>query len=295
MAISWLSNILSKDSGAFHQAARAKGLPKQVIRMIEPAAVEISPDRPERVLSSRELFERAALRVIVGDAGNLELAFGVVDELATAIETLGLARQIDIPDPFRRVWVNHAGGLRLRGAVLSYRGGELAVVCPPGKHPISGMGLILNLGYRGSSSAIAYNLKLVDAVRLPNAFIMHMTRIEGAGVIGRFHTRWPVHIHGSMTLLDQGSDEDPLPCEILDLSSGGVRMDSALSLKKGRTVDLTFALGAEGDEPFIARAVVCWKGPSSEDRHSHGLEFESLPEAQSNRLEAFVKTAAVIA
>jgi len=152
----------------------------------------------------------------------------------------------------------------------------------------------VNLGYRGGSSSVAFDLKVVDAVRLPNAFILHLMRIQGAGAIGRFHTRYPVHIHATMTLVDH--DEQTLqPCEILDISSGGLRMDSALSLEQGQVVELEFRLADEHDEPFRARAVVCWKGPSSEDRHSHGVEFEALPEAEADRLDAFVKTAAVVA
>ncbi|MFT5052410.1 MAG: hypothetical protein ACI8QZ_003843 [Chlamydiales bacterium] len=293
MSITWLKNALSTGSGSFYSSARAKGLPGNVIRLIEQSAREISPERPERVLTSRDLFERAALRVIVGDAGNLELTFGRVDELATAIETLDLARQVDVPDPFRRVWVNYGDKQRLRGVVLSYRGGELAVVAPPGKNAISGVGNILNLSYRGSSSDVAYDLQLVDAVRLPNAFVMHMTRIAGQGAIGRVHTRWPVHIHARMTLVDGGPE--PQPCEVLNLSSGGVRMDCALDLKRGCVVELEFALGGESDELFRARALVRWKGNSSEDRHSHGLEFEMLPEVEASRLDAFVRAAAVVA
>ena len=111
-----LASLFGGSGSAFVEAARARGVPASVARRLERAAGQVSPEEPQKVLASRELFESTAIRAVLADGGNLELSFGDADKIAGAVEKLGLARTTDVPDPFRRVWVSNAA-TRRRGVV----------------------------------------------------------------------------------------------------------------------------------------------------------------------------------
>lgn len=211
--------LLRRSSDAFARTARAHGVRSRAVRALEPAARELFPDQPENVLASRELFEQAAKHAVVGIAGNLDLSFGLVDVLAGAVEALGLARASDVPDPFRRVWIRNDAGVRRRGVVLRCEGGEVAVFCPPGRDPFSATSDVVKMSYRGFSSAVEYDLKLNDAVRLPGALVLHLTRPESGGAIGRATRRVEVRI----------------PARIQAAGAFGTRATCAPCCPRGRT------------------------------------------------------------
>lgn len=296
MGSSALGLFSRRSAGSFIRTARSRGVRARVARILESAAWEISPEGPERILNSRELFERAAMRAVVGDVGNLELSFGLVDVLASTVETLGLARSSDVPDPFRRVWISSESGTRRRGVVLRCEGGEIAVFCSTVGDPISGVGSVLNLSYRGFSSPVEYGLRLDDAVRLPGALVLHLTRLDSLGAIGRTQPRLGVHIHAQVRALQPNEDEnggEPTPCEILDISSGGLCMVCTTTYDTGQEVCLELSLPDDSEEPLSAHAIVCWSRQDTEGRCSHGLLLIDLPELPMERLQRFLNAAGV--
>lgn len=298
MARSLIERIFRRHAGNFVSEARARGLSLRVARRLEPAAGELEAENPERVLASRELFEQAAMGAVVVDVANLELSFQIVDSLASAVETLGLARTSDIPDPFRRVWVRTEEGLRLSGVVLTCRDGEIAVYCSPGAEPIMGTGRMLNLQYRGFSSTVEYDLKLNDSVLLPGGQVLHLTRPDH-GHIGRFNQRHEVHIHGRVRALDADACDETGnevlegefdPCEIIDVSPKGMRMECDEAYEVGRTLAIEVPLPDGNDAPFAARGIVRWSSDGLGVRHSYGIRFKDLPAELAERMERFVST-----
>jgi hypothetical protein len=279
-----LDKILRRPSGAFLHAARKRGLPARAARALEAAAREAAPDAPDSIFDSRELFERAAALAVLGDAGNLELSYHLVDLLATTVEKLDLARSSDVPDPFRRVWVENESGTTRRGVVLRCASGEVAVLCPPSGKSIADIGAPLRLRYRGFGSAVDYELRLNDAVRLPGAQVLHLTRLDGLGAIGRVHPRYQVSIEGRLET-DDGFDD---PCAVLDISAGGVRVKSEHSYEVGQCVRATLALD-DGDEvPFATRCEVRWVADLPHGQ-ALGLLFDELPEPLSERLSSHLR------
>jgi len=277
--------VLGGSSGSFRRAARRRGLRSKVARILAPAARELSPNAPEDVLDSRELFEKAAMRAVIGEAGNLELSFRLVDALASALERLGLARESDVPDPFRRVWVESDSGMRNRGVVLRCQAGEVAVFCPPRGKSSEDIGSVLHVHYRGFSSQVGYDLRLNDAVRLPGALVLHLTRLEGSGAIGRSAYRYPV----SLAALACGGDGKQEACEVLDISSGGLHMQGTQAYDMGEIVHIEVQLGDADERPFTAQGDVRWI-VESEGRHNHGLMFRDLPAPHVDRLMRFLRS-----
>ena len=288
MAPSLLDRIFRRTSGTFIRAARSRGVRARAARTLEPAARDLSPEYPAAILDSRELFEQAATLAVIGDAGNLELSFGLVDHLATTVETLGLTRSSDVPDPFRRVWIKSESGVRKRGVVFSCEGGEIAVFCPPASCGFT-TGSVLKLSYRGFSSAVRYDLRLNDSVCLPGALVLHLTRLEGTGAIGRTERRYPVHIHAKVLALRQGEDygAGPAACQVLDVSATGMCMQCDIAYDEGQQVWLEVPLPDGSEEPFRARAVIKWSRLPK-----HGLEFVDLPRPLTDRLQQFLSALA---
>lgn len=288
-----IDTVLRRSSGAFVRAARARGIRTRAARTLESAANEVSPGDPARVLDSRELFQEAATLAVVGDGGNLELSFSLVDGLASTVETLGLARSTDVPDPFRRVWVSNGSGQRIRGVVLTCRDGELAVFCPPAERSLSEIGGVLWLRYRGFDSSVEYDLQLDDAVRLPGALVLHLKRRSGQGAIGRSSVRYPTSLPGVIRVLDLTDDEAaarPVSCVATDISTGGMALDSRIQFVQGERVRVELDLPDGNDSKFAAEAVVRWSRDSAPGIHGVGIAFANLPRPRADRLESFLQT-----
>ena len=279
--------MLRAAPGTFLHQARASGVPAHVARLLEAAAQEVCPQQPTRALESRELFERTAMHAAAGRGGNLELSFRTVDALAASVETLGLARASEVPDPLRRVWVESAE-TRRPGVILACAEGEVAVLCPPRRRSIPETGSALKLSYRGFASKVEYDLRLDDPVRLPRGLILNLTRPEGRGAIGRAHQRFPVYLQGRVRANAEVGDSTLQPCEILDFSVTGVRMECAATFASGDTVWLELTL-TDRSEPFATSAVVRWARADG-DRRSYGLLFSELSLASRERLDPFVAT-----
>lgn len=285
-----MSEILRAPTGTFLSQARSRGVPVRVARLLEPSAQEICPQQPTRILESRELFERAAMHAVAGKGGNLELSFRTVDALATCVETLGLARSSDVPDPFRRVWVRSTD-MRRPGVVLACGNGEVAVLCPRRRGPMPEADSVLKLSYRGFSSTVEYDLRLDDPVRLPRGHILNLTRADGRGAIGRVHERFPVYFQAKVRRDQPGgaAGAELVPCEILDFSASGVRMECATAYETGDPVWIEVEL-PDGAEPFAASGVVRWARAGSEGQRSHGLLFTDLSKSGRERLDRFMAT-----
>ena len=292
MAPSLLNMILGRPSGEFVRAARARGLKTRVAKTLRPSAYEIAPKAPGSVLESRELFEQAAMRAVIGDAGNLELSFGLVDVLASAVESLGLARSSDVPDPFRRVWVENAAGERKRGVVFTCDGAEVCIFCPPGGDAVADIGSPLNLRYRGCSSSVAYELLLNDAVRLPGALVLHLTRFDGFGAAERKSDRFSVELAARVHFIPPGAGgtaEESGSCTVLDFSSGGLQFLCDRLFEKGDVVALDVPLPEQGQEALAIRGAICWIGNASEAGHPHGIMFQDLTPQASENLERYLR------
>ena len=292
MALSGTQSNRRHSAGAFLSSARARGVRSKVARALKSAALALFPENPQVVLSSRVAFEQAATHAVIGDAGNLELSFGLVDALAGAVETLGLARASDVPDPFRRVWVINRDGARKRGVVLRCAEGEVAVFCPPSQDPFTGAGHVMKLSYRGFASSVEYELHLNDAVRLPGALVLHLTRPGGGGAIGRDNRRIQVDLRGSVRAL--GNSAGPewtewTACHILDVSAGGMRIASDLPLGPGQELEVQLSLPDDDEQPIEPKAIVCWNRADQDGNRCQGLQLVDWPAAMGARWETFLQ------
>jgi hypothetical protein len=281
------TRFLRGPASPFVAAARTRGVPASVARKLERAAGQVSPEEPQKVLESRELFESAAIRAVLADGGNLELSFGGADRIASAVEKLGLARTTDVPDPFRRVWVSK-DSVRRRGVVLTHGRDELALILPHARERI-GPGCFVRLSYRGFTSAVEYELQVSDEVLLPGGLVLHLTRKSGAGSIGRSHHRFAVHFKAEVRALAGDGQDAVIPCEVLDISLGGLRLEGPVSFSPGEHVRVDVPLRDGTDEPLRTVGEVRWTREASPARRSLGLEFTGLDEANAKRLARFLK------
>lgn len=284
--------LLAKSKKAepkFSKVARRKGVPAKIAPILEAAAEQLYPDETLTVLDQRERFEETALRAVTGDAGNLELSFQFVDLLAGLVEKLGLARASDEPDIFRRIWIKSEEGKKLRGVVVRREDGEIAVFCPPSKKRIAPIGELLQLEYRGVKSSISYQLQVNDGVRLPNAYVLHLTRPAGQGAIGRVHKRFVVNLPGFVhrgTSADQQTE--PIPCKLKDISFGGVCLKCSAEFERGSAVFLEAFLEDGSAKPFGIECTSSWARTTAEG-NLVGLQFGELDDDNRARLEAVLK------
>jgi hypothetical protein len=299
MELLW-SRMRGASSNGFVQAAIARGIPAREAVLLEPAARVISPERPEEVLRSRELLEKAALRAVLGDGGNLELSFRCVDALARVMETLNLTRASDVLDPFRRAWILAETGRRAAGVVLSCQGTEIAVLCPADAEVQPDGGHKVKLQYRSFSSIAEFPLQLSDACRFPGGVLLHLKR-PGGGAIGRAQPRYAVRLDGQVSARAAGAEVAAVPaesCVILDLSTTGAQMKSATGFAKGRTVRLVLSpfnaasgrASGGASEPFVAEAVVARMRPADQGGTIHALAFSAVDRSNMERLERFLAT-----
>lgn len=78
--------------------------------------------------------------------------------------------------------------------------------------------------------------------------------------------------------------------QTINISAGGLLLETATPLAMGEVLQLRFALPGE-DEPLIARARVVRESQVSENgSHACGLSFEGMNEGDRGRIEAFVAT-----
>ena len=280
-----------RPSASFVRTAQRRGVRRKVAKALEPAALHLFPDQPLEALNSREAFEQAAAHAVLGDANNLELSYRFVDAFATALEALGLARATDVPDPFRRVWLTDVEGARQRGVVLRCERGEVAVFCPATHEPFTPAGPIFKMSYRGHVSSVEFELKLSDAVRLPEALVVHLARPEAGGSIGRNNLRVDVQMPASVRAL---GDVEPISwreaqrCEILDVSAGGLRIASELPFGAEQQVTLNVPLpDAEGGDLTLT-AKICWNRVDDAGLRTQGLLIVDASQGESDRYLAFV-------
>lgn len=271
-------------SSEFLAEARNQGLTWSDARLIEAAARTVSPDDPGLVLQSRELLERTALEAAVGDGGNLELSYRTVDRLARIFERLGMARSSDIPDPFRRVWVGTGGKDRTAGVALTVENGEIAVFCPAGAKGLS-EGAALELSYRGFTSSVGLPLRLVDSCLFPGGLMLHLSRPGGQGGIGRGQPRYRVQLDGSV---NRRHLSDRLPCQVLDMSLSGVRLECSQQYDPQEVLAMAVWLSHEDPEPFSFEARVAWSRSREDGAAEHGVEFIELGAQELHRLQAFL-------
>lgn len=278
-------------SQEFTLTARAHRLKRGAVSALESAARSLFSERPERVLNERESFESAATYAVLGEAGNLELSYGQVDDLATTAERLALTRASDIPDPFRRVWICGAGGERKRGVVLRREPNQIAVFCPPSRDSFLTTGDNLFLEYRGFEDGARLELELRDSVLLPNALVLHLTR-PSAGAIGRSQVRIDVQFAGTLRVALEGAPSNASaadltlwPVKVLDISSGGVRIASEFPESSGREVELELDLPDETGPRIRLPAVLRWNRVDEHGRRTQGLQFGAVkPEDQRHYL-----------
>ncbi|MHC4380922.1 MAG: PilZ domain-containing protein [Planctomycetota bacterium] len=285
MNIPSLNILPGKRGKSFLAAARSKGLPSKLAKSLQPAADNLYPEEPESILESRSRFEEAALRSVSKDLTELQLTFKTVEALATAVDTLNLARSGEVPDPFRRVWVQNENGDREKGVAFTCSDGELTVFCPPGSSFSAEIGSEICLSHRGSSSKVAYDLQLNDSVRLPGSEALHLGRRGGGNSAGRVTKRHDVEIMGFIQ--EQAAADDqrtPIPCKILDISIGGARLECHFQFEKGTPVHLDVFLDDGISEPFSVDCVARWSS-SDQDGNQVGLQFGDLSDAHAERLD----------
>lgn len=284
-----LSTLIQRfgKTSEFVKAATALGVSRTIAKQIEPGATHVSPDEPERVLRTRELLERAALHVAVGDGNNLELSFQRVDALAACFETLQLVRTTDIPDPFRRVWVSIGHGNRIRGVALTCQNGEVAIFCPPDSKPISDEGHEVTLAYRSFKSTAEFQLQLNDSCLFVGGLMLHLSRPGGNGTIGRAQERFDIDLPG---LLRPRNGEQEQSCVVLDVSMGGLRVECGRALAKESRLSVKLWLSDGEIDAFVADAEVRWVLPGNNDKMLHGLRFIELDARLEQRLTRFLLT-----
>ena len=274
-----------KRGNSFLAAARRKGLPSKVAKTLQPAAYDLYPQQPESILESRSRFEEAALRSVSKDLTNLQITFKTLEALATVVDTLDLARSGEVPDPFRRVWVKNENGDRERGVAFTVNDGELTVFCPPGSDFCAEIGSEIHLSHRESTSKVAYDLQLNDAVQLPGSSVLHLGRRGGGDSAGRVTKRYGVEIMGFIQ--EQAAADDqrtPIPCKILDISIGGARLECNFPFEKGTPVHLDVFFDDGISEPFSVNCIARWSS-SDQDGKQVGLQFGDLENAHAERLE----------
>lgn len=275
---------------AFQVAARGRGLSAKQAKMLEPAAVSLFGETPQEVLESRESFQQVVSETIRRDLAELELSFAAAEECAAALELLDLGRCSEVPDPYRRVWVDSADGHHLQGVVLPGREGEVAVFCPLKGEMPEGISAELELRYRECETDIRFELQVLDSVRLPNARVLHLGRRRDAGTgHGRVTHRHEIEVVGFVRRIDADhGPETPLPCRVVDISLGGTRLLCAARIEEGIHLQLDIFLDDGMAAPLSVTCQVRWVEVVPEGNQI-GLHFENLPETQSKRLEQAIR------
>ncbi|MGB0951618.1 MAG: PilZ domain-containing protein [Planctomycetota bacterium] len=275
-----------KSASPFQVDARGRGLSVKQAALVEPAALLASPADPTQALADRESFEKVVAATLAKDLAQLTLGFAMAEECANALETLNLGRCSETPDPYRMVWVASEGREPLRGVVIPGRSGEVAVFCPVKGDAPTTIGTEIDLSYRDSKSDLTYDLQLLDTVCLADARVLHLGRRQDPETgHGRVTARHEVEIVGFVRRTDAvDGPATPMPCRIVDISFGGLRLTCTTRLEKGIQIQLDVFLDDGIAEPLSVACEVRWVEMVPEG-HQIGLHFGELPEEQSKRLE----------
>lgn len=275
-----------KSSSPFQAEARRRGLSVKQAALLEAGALAVSPADPLLALANRESFEKLVAETIRKDLAHLDLSFATAEECASALEALKLGRCGEIPDPYRMVWVGSDGREPLRGVVIPGRTGEVAVFCPVKGDAPTDIGAPIALSYRESASDLTYELQILDTVCLANARVLHLGRRQDPDTgHGRVAARHEVEIVGFVRRTDaEDGPATPMPCRIVDISFGGLRLTCSTRLEKGINIQLDVFLDDGIAEPLSVACEVRWVEMVPEG-HQVGLHFGELPEEQSKRLE----------
>ena len=75
---------------------------------------------------------------------------------------------------------------------------------------------------------------------------------------------------------------------ILDLSAGGLRIETEGLLEGGEILELHVRLAGLRD-PLILRGRVVWSAPRSQGFSEHGIEFFDLTHQEQGRIDEFVQ------
>lgn len=275
---------------AFQHRLRTAGLGRALCARLEATALEVTPGAPAELLKTRRGFEELARRCVASDAADLRLSYATVDALSRASERLGLARDGEEPHPFRRVWLQPEGSSRRRaGAIVRYRDEEVAVFLPSRRSLDLPLGNQLTMTYRGVTSSATFTLRLNDALRLPGAQVLHLTRPDGQGTLGRGSVRYDVHFGARVAPGGAGAEgfED---CTVRDISAGGLRLESAGAFEVGDLIQLELPLGDGVEAPLQLRAGVRWSGTGEGGLQAIAVRFRDLSHAGDMRLQAFLRT-----
>ena len=152
-----------------------------------------------------------------------------------------------------------------------------------------GAGSFVRLSYRGFTSAVEYELQVGDEVLLPGGLVLHLTRPSGEGTIGRSHHRFAVHFKAEVRALSGESQDVVIPCEVLDLSLGGLRLEGSVTFNRGERVRVDVPLRDGIDEPLRTFGEVRWTREATAARRSIGVQFTGLDEGSAKRLVRFLK------
>lgn len=284
-----LQNLMGAKSTPFVEEAHRNGLPMKVAKTLDSAVQDLYPEEPASILKSRDRFEKTAQRSISEELGKLALSYDSLNALAMAVETLDLARSGEVPDPFRRVWVQNEEGARMEGVVLTCIGIEVAVFCDSADHSFAKSGSVIQLSYREASSTIVYELQLNDLVRLPKTNVLHLGRRSGVGSIGRVTERHDVEIMGFLQQeAEDGEKPKAMPCKILDISMDGVRLVGKMNPKELERIHLDVFLDDDITEPFSVECAARWSKPVLEG-YQVGLQFSELSQGHADRLQKAIQ------
>jgi hypothetical protein len=274
---------------AFRERGRDAGIDLEILRTLEPLAVQMTPGKPELALQRRELFERLGISLLLAQDGR-NLRFELAERLADALERLRLLRSSDLPDPLRRVRLRPHGGAPALGIVLRPQGPEMLVLLHPKQRFDGRRGDGARLDLAGARRVIEIPVRLTDVEERDGARLLHIARPEGWGNFGRSHERFPVLL--PVSVLDRAAGESSwIPGEVFDLSEGGICACLPVRLPVGRSTRIHLCLetasGFAG-EPLFAEGRVVWARPEGPSQIRHGLSFDALDERDAFRLRSYL-------
>jgi hypothetical protein len=274
---------------AFRERGRDAGIEVEVLKALEPLALQIAPTKPEIALQRREMFERLGIALLLAQDGK-NLRFELAERLADALERLRLVRSSDLPDPLRRVRLRPHGGAPALGIVLRPQGPEMLILLHPKQRFDGRRGDCARLDLAGARRVIEIPVRLTDVEDRETARLLHIARPEGWGSFGRTHERFPVLL--PVSVLDRASGESSwIAGEVFDLSEGGVCACLPQRLPVGRTTRIHLCLETPGGfacEPLFAEGRVVWARPEGPSQVRHGLSFDALDERDSFRLRSYL-------
>jgi hypothetical protein len=109
----------------------------------------------------------------------------------------------------------------------------------------------------------------------------------------RFDVRLPLDIPARRTLrLSQGAEPEPVRSRVLDISAGGVMLQTSRQLEAGERVVLAFTLPGDGLELRVALVVRYCRKPDQDRslRWESGCQFQVLRPADRERIARYIFT-----